>query len=93
MGVGRMGIGAYADYVDNPEKAWIWRKYSNKRGLGRTMFRDVDSIKLTRIMIDQIFHLWNASRRGFIAELFPLHNYYELKGSKDFKQNSWSMIE
>jgi len=27
------------------------------------MFRDVDAIKLTRIMIDQIFHLRNAARR------------------------------
>lgn len=24
LGVGIVGVGAYADYVDNPEKAWIW---------------------------------------------------------------------
>ena len=52
LGVGTMGVGAYADYVDNPEKAWIWWKYSNKQGLGWSMFRDADSIKLTWIMID-----------------------------------------
>ena len=93
LGFGNIGVGAYADYVDNPEKAWIWWKYSNKKGFGRSMFWDVDSIKLTRIMVDQIFHLWNATWRGFIIELFPLHNYYELKGSKEFKTNSWKMIE
>lgn len=38
LGVGIIGVGAYADYVDHPEKSWIWRKYSNKKGLGRTMF-------------------------------------------------------
>jgi len=25
LGVGTIGIGAFADYVDNPEKSWIWR--------------------------------------------------------------------
>lgn len=93
QGVDKIGIGAYADYLDNPEKSWIWKKYSNKKGLGRSMFWDVDSIKLTRIMIDQIFHLRNAVWRKFINDMFPLHNYYELKGSKDFSSNARKLID
>lgn len=53
LGVDR-GLGAFADFTDNAKTEFLWRKYITDETLTRTMFRDLDRIKLTEIIIDKL---------------------------------------
>lgn len=46
-------VGAYADYIQNPEKEFLWRRYINNESGYRSLFRETDKIKLLKIMIEQ----------------------------------------
>lgn len=75
------GIGAFTNYEDSPEQGWIWRWYTDE-GFNHWLFRGKDSIVLMQMMVDRVFHFWNAVRRGLVVDMFPLHNMWELWGVK-----------
>ena len=46
-------IGAYANFEDSPDIEYLWRMYIQDESLKLTMFRGIDRIKLTKIILDR----------------------------------------
>lgn len=81
----RRGIGAYADYENDPEKEHLWRKYINDETLTRTIFRDLDRIKLTEYILDQMIKGKKMISTGYLAAEFNFHNEFDLYGKLRYK--------
>ena len=78
-------LGAYADFEDSPEFDFLWRRYIFDETLSRSMFRDVDRIKLTRILLDRLIKDKNFIKFDFVKSIFCIHNDFELYGTYRFK--------
>jgi hypothetical protein len=60
-------IGAYADFIDNPQKEYLWRLYVSDETMNRSIFRDSDQVRLTNIMISQQILNKSLVKHGFLA--------------------------
>lgn len=77
-------VGAYADFIDDPETEYIWRKYITDETLERSMFRDVDRIKLTDIIMNKMIYSRKLVAKGYLATYFAFHNDFDLYGKLRF---------
>ena len=50
----KKAIGAYSDFNDDPELDYIWRRYITDETLFRSVFRTVDRVKLSLMLIGSI---------------------------------------
>jgi hypothetical protein len=78
-------VGAYADYIDNPDKEYLWRKYIQDESLQRSIFRDSDRVRLTNIMINKLIHNKRLAKHGYLSCNFNFHNNFELFGIHRFE--------
>jgi anoctamin-10 len=76
----KKGIGAYSDFEDDPEKEYLWRKYINDETMRRTIFRDLDRIKLTEYILSQLIKSKKLVSTGYLAAEFSFHNEFDLFG-------------
>jgi hypothetical protein len=79
-------VGAYADYIDDPEKEYLWRKYIKDESLKRSIFRDLDRCRLTNVLINKVIHNKRLIKHGFLNCNFNFHNNFELFGTPRFEQ-------
>ena len=70
------GIGPFADFVDNPDKKFLWRRYVTNESLERELFRGTDRIKLVNIMIERLIHMRNAKQNKIFHDIFAFHNKF-----------------
>jgi hypothetical protein len=47
----KKGIGAFTDYEDDADKDFMWRRYIIDETMTRSIFRGVDRVRLTDIML------------------------------------------
>jgi anoctamin-10 len=77
-------IGAYADFVDDPDTEYLWRRYITDETLKRSMFRDVDLIKLTEIIVNKMIYSRRLVSKGYLETYFAFHNEFDLHGEIRF---------
>lgn len=77
-------VGAFADFVDNPDSEYLWRKYITDETLQRSIFRDMDRIKLTEIILNKTIYNKKLFASGFTACGFAFHNEFDLFGKMRF---------
>ena len=82
LGFPMSGIGAYADFEDNPDKEFIWRRYITDETCTRKLFRGMDRIKLTNFIVARSINTQAAFRSGLMVDYFPMHNLLALKGQR-----------
>jgi hypothetical protein len=78
-------LGAFADFVDDPEIDYIWRRYIVDETMYRTVFRGMDRIKLTQSLINRLIVLKSLKKAGILDFTSPLHNYFTFHGIKRFE--------
>ena len=84
------GLGTYADFDDNPEKEYLWRRYISDESLERNLFRSMDRIKLTYILMERTLNSLVAKKSNLLVNSFPFHNRFTLFGEKRMKVESKS---
>ncbi|EGR33655.1 hypothetical protein IMG5_047010 [Ichthyophthirius multifiliis] len=83
-------ISAYVDYFDNNDQtdSFLWRKYETNEKKYRSMFLNMEKIKLTYSMIVKQVNINGLVRSPFflMKEYFALHDPYQLHGiaKKDY---------
>lgn len=78
------GVGAFSDFEDDPDAQYLWRRYITDESLERKLFRNMDRIKLTYIMIERVFNKISAERGKVLVDDFPFHNRFSLFGERRF---------
>lgn len=78
------GVGAYVSYDDRENREFIWRKYIINEKHERSIFRNLDRIKMIDIIIGQVITYRRMIKQGFLHSSFPLHNTFELYGKPRF---------
>lgn len=77
-------IGAYADFKDDQETEYLWRKYICDETLSRSLFRDSDKIKLTNMILNTLIYNKKLVQKGYLSGEFPFHNEFDLFGEHRF---------
>ena len=92
LGFKKNGLGTYVDFDDNPEKEYLWRRYISDESLERNLFRSMDRIKLTYIIMERTLNSKAAKRSKVLVNSFPFHNRFTLFGEKRMEDDDKSTL-
>lgn len=68
-------IPAYASYKYDPNDNYVWKHYTDFNTNEWTIFWNIDKVKLTWIMIDELIIPTHMESNGFITGIFPCHDF------------------
>ena len=90
LGFPQNGLVTYANFTDNPEKEYLWRRYISDESYERSLFQSMDRIKLTYILMERTLNSLVAKQSNLLVNSFPFHNRFTLFGEKRMKDESKS---